>query len=55
MVPALTLELRNQARTRATERGYKHVWMNHNVVCVRKADKSKVISIITEADLDRID
>lgn len=54
MVSSLINDLRVQAKDRANESGYKHVWISRNNVFVRKTDGSKPIAIVTESDLDKM-
>ncbi|XP_044766182.1 uncharacterized protein LOC123322304 [Coccinella septempunctata] len=43
-----------QARTLAREKGYKYVWTQSGNVLVRRNDASRIIHVLSEADLSRL-
>lgn len=43
-----------QAKRRAKETGFKHVWLRNNNVFVKKSDTFTSIPIVTEDDLNKI-
>lgn len=47
-------KLKLAAKSRAETHSYKYVWVNNNNVYARKHDTSKILTIVTEKDLNKI-
>ena len=53
-VPYYLKELKWKARTLATEKNWKYVWITDGKIFARKSDNMRAIRVINEKDLDFI-